>query len=121
MYCRLPYISRGALPLRTLVLYIFQQRGTMQYIPQLYAINPSYTGASCLYVPSVFIFLNGITQGTQNSIWRAAIGPYLLYALRMVHDIKICLDLWYSNDIPRQVEDLFSLPNTVPTQTQLGM
>jgi hypothetical protein len=31
MYCRLPYVSRGALPLKTLVLYIYQPRGTMQY------------------------------------------------------------------------------------------
>jgi hypothetical protein len=29
MYCRLPYISRGVLPLKTLVLYIYQPRGTM--------------------------------------------------------------------------------------------
>jgi hypothetical protein len=31
MYCRLPYVSRGALPLKTLVLYIYRPRGTMQY------------------------------------------------------------------------------------------
>jgi hypothetical protein len=31
MYCRLPYVSRGALPLKTLVLYICRPRGTMQY------------------------------------------------------------------------------------------
>jgi hypothetical protein len=29
MYCRLPYVSRGALPLKTLVLYIYRPRGTM--------------------------------------------------------------------------------------------
>jgi hypothetical protein len=31
MYCRLPYVSRGALPLKTLVLYIYRPRDTMQY------------------------------------------------------------------------------------------
>jgi hypothetical protein len=31
MYCRLPYVSRGALPLKTLVLYIYRPRGIMQY------------------------------------------------------------------------------------------
>jgi hypothetical protein len=30
MYCRLPNISRGALPLKTLILYIYRPRGTMQ-------------------------------------------------------------------------------------------
>jgi hypothetical protein len=29
MYCTLPYVSRGALPLKTLVLYIYRLRGTM--------------------------------------------------------------------------------------------
>jgi hypothetical protein len=29
VYCRLPYVSRGVLPLKTLVLYIYQPRGTM--------------------------------------------------------------------------------------------
>jgi hypothetical protein len=43
MYCRLPYVSKGALPLRTLVLYIYWPRGTMQYNQQLYAIYSSYT------------------------------------------------------------------------------
>jgi hypothetical protein len=31
MYCKLPYISRGVLPLKTLVIYIYRPRGTMQY------------------------------------------------------------------------------------------
>jgi hypothetical protein len=28
MYCRLPYVSGGALPLKTLVLHIYRSRGT---------------------------------------------------------------------------------------------
>jgi hypothetical protein len=47
MYCRLPYVSRGVLPLKTLVLYIYQSRGTMQYNQQLYAIYSSYTSVCC--------------------------------------------------------------------------
>jgi hypothetical protein len=43
MYCRLPYVSRGVLPLKTLVLYIYRSRGTMQYNQQLYTIYSSYT------------------------------------------------------------------------------
>jgi hypothetical protein len=31
MYCRLPYIFGGVLPLKTLVLYIYWPRGTMHY------------------------------------------------------------------------------------------
>jgi hypothetical protein len=42
MYSRLPYVSRGALPLKTLVLYIYRPRRTMQYNQQLYAIYSSY-------------------------------------------------------------------------------
>jgi hypothetical protein len=42
MYCRLPYVSRCVLPLKTLVLYIYRPRGTMQYNQQLYAIYSSY-------------------------------------------------------------------------------
>jgi ABC-type transport system involved in cytochrome bd biosynthesis fused ATPase/permease subunit len=42
MYCRLPYVSRGALPLKTLVLYRYRPRGTMQYNQQLYTIYSSY-------------------------------------------------------------------------------
>jgi hypothetical protein len=41
MYCRLSYVFRGVLPLKTLVLYIYRSRGTMQYKQQasnLYAI-----------------------------------------------------------------------------------
>jgi hypothetical protein len=30
MYCILPYVSGGDLPLKTLVLYIYRMRGTMQ-------------------------------------------------------------------------------------------
>jgi hypothetical protein len=37
MYYRLSYVSRGALPLKTLVLYIYRPRGIMQYNQQLYA------------------------------------------------------------------------------------
>jgi hypothetical protein len=42
MYCRLPYVSRDVLPLKTLVLYIYRSRGTMQYIQQLYVIYSYY-------------------------------------------------------------------------------
>jgi hypothetical protein len=38
MYCRLSYVFRGVLPLKTLVLYIYRSRGTMQYNQQSYAI-----------------------------------------------------------------------------------
>jgi hypothetical protein len=41
MYCRLPYVSRGALPLKNLVVYIYRSRGTMQYKQQLYATKYS--------------------------------------------------------------------------------
>jgi hypothetical protein len=34
MYYRLPYVSRSVLPLKTLVLYIYRTRGTMQYNQQ---------------------------------------------------------------------------------------
>jgi hypothetical protein len=43
MYYRLPYVFRGALPLKTLVLYIYRLRVTMQYNQQLYAIYSFYT------------------------------------------------------------------------------
>jgi hypothetical protein len=46
MFCRLPYVSRGALPLKTLVLYIYRLRGIMQYNQQSYAIYSSDTLAS---------------------------------------------------------------------------
>jgi hypothetical protein len=42
MYCRLPYVFRGVLPLKTFVLYIYRPRDTMQYNQQLYAIYSSY-------------------------------------------------------------------------------
>jgi hypothetical protein len=38
MYCRLPYVFRGALSLKTLVLYIYRSRGTIQYNQQSYTI-----------------------------------------------------------------------------------
>jgi hypothetical protein len=44
MYCRLPYVSRGGLSLKTLVLYIYRPRGTMQYNQQSYAIYSSDSG-----------------------------------------------------------------------------
>jgi hypothetical protein len=34
MYCRLSYVFRGGLPLKTLVLYIYRSRDTMQYNQQ---------------------------------------------------------------------------------------
>jgi hypothetical protein len=42
MYCRLTYVSRGVLPLKTLILYIYRPRGTIQYNQQLYVIYSSY-------------------------------------------------------------------------------
>jgi hypothetical protein len=48
MYCRLPYVSRSALPLRTLVLYIYRPRDTMQYNQQLYTIYSSYREPPCV-------------------------------------------------------------------------
>jgi hypothetical protein len=42
MYYRLPYVFGGALPLKTLVLYIYRPRDTMQYNQQLYGIYSSY-------------------------------------------------------------------------------
>jgi hypothetical protein len=42
MYFRLPYVSRGVLPLKTLVLYIYRSRDTIQYNQQLYAIYSFY-------------------------------------------------------------------------------
>jgi hypothetical protein len=42
MYCRLPYVSRSVLPLKTLVLYIYQARDTIQYNQQSYPIYSSY-------------------------------------------------------------------------------
>jgi hypothetical protein len=75
MYCILPYVSRCALPLKTLVLYIYRPRGTMQYNQstnnqQLYPIYSSYTedhrscfgGAekhhSLTTPPQLFLFLS---------------------------------------------------------------
>jgi hypothetical protein len=37
MYCSLAYVSKGGLPLKTLVLYIYRPRGTMQYNQQSYS------------------------------------------------------------------------------------
>ncbi len=42
MYCRLSYVSRCALLLKILVLYIYRPRVTMQYNQQLYALYSSY-------------------------------------------------------------------------------
>jgi hypothetical protein len=42
MYSRLPYVSRGVLSLKTLVLYIYRSRGTMQYNQQSYPIYSFY-------------------------------------------------------------------------------
>jgi hypothetical protein len=42
MYCKLPYVSRDVLLLKTLVLYIYRPRGTIQYNKQLYTIYSSY-------------------------------------------------------------------------------
>jgi hypothetical protein len=53
MYCKLPYVSRCVLSLKTLILYrilslktlilyIYRSRGTMQYNQQLYTIYSSY-------------------------------------------------------------------------------
>jgi hypothetical protein len=36
MYYRLSYVSRGGLPLKTLILYIYRPRDTMQYNQQSY-------------------------------------------------------------------------------------
>jgi hypothetical protein len=54
MYCRLAYVFRGALPLKTLVLYKYRSRGTMQYNQPLYAIHSSndHVGAT---LPSRFL------------------------------------------------------------------
>jgi serine/threonine protein kinase len=41
MYCTLSYVSRVVLPLKTLVLYIYRPRGTIQYNQQLYVIYSS--------------------------------------------------------------------------------
>jgi hypothetical protein len=43
IYYRLPYISRGDLLLKTLLLYIYRLRAIMQYNQQLYPIYSSYT------------------------------------------------------------------------------
>jgi hypothetical protein len=42
IYCTLPYVFRGVLPLKTLVLYIYRPRGTIQYNQQSYTIYSSY-------------------------------------------------------------------------------
>jgi hypothetical protein len=51
MYCRLSYVSRGVLPLKTLVLYIYQPRGTMQYNQQSYGHSILLTGRAGLAEP----------------------------------------------------------------------
>jgi hypothetical protein len=42
IYCRLSYIFRGVLPLKTLVLYIYRLRGTMQNNQHSYPIYSPY-------------------------------------------------------------------------------
>jgi hypothetical protein len=54
MYCRLPYIFRGVLPLKTLILYIYRLRDIMQDNQQLYAIYSSYMVSD--YVPILEVF-----------------------------------------------------------------
>jgi hypothetical protein len=39
MYCRLAYVSGGALSFKTFVLYIYRPRGTIQYNQQLYVVH----------------------------------------------------------------------------------
>jgi hypothetical protein len=43
IYCRLSYVFRCVLLLKTLILYIYRSRDTMQYNQQLYAIYSSNT------------------------------------------------------------------------------
>jgi hypothetical protein len=52
MYCRLSYVSRDGLPLKTVVLYIYRLRGTMQYNQQLYTIYSSNTIFQSCYNPN---------------------------------------------------------------------
>jgi hypothetical protein len=61
MYGRLPYVYRGALPLKTLVLYIYRPRGTIQYNQQLYAIYSSYT---CI-ASTLEAFLHSVASESQ--------------------------------------------------------
>jgi hypothetical protein len=51
MYYILPYVFRGALPLNTLVLYIYRPRDTIQYNQQLYIIYSSYIIFPLEYFP----------------------------------------------------------------------
>jgi hypothetical protein len=48
MYRRLPYVSEGALPLKTFVLYIYRSKGTM---------------SKQTAIPPVILFLHGILEG----------------------------------------------------------
>jgi hypothetical protein len=43
IYCTLSYVSKGALPLKTLVFYIYRSKDIMQYNQQLYTIYSSYS------------------------------------------------------------------------------
>jgi hypothetical protein len=75
MYCRLPYVSKGALPLKTLVLYIYRPRGTMQYNQQLYAIYSFYTHD----IPSHFVI--GLLQVNKNHMRVFLLLPTSLHML----------------------------------------
>jgi hypothetical protein len=61
MYHRLPYVSIGALPFNTLVLYIYRPRGTMQYNQPLYTIYSS-NNIALETVNSVTCWLNEVAK-----------------------------------------------------------
>jgi hypothetical protein len=82
MYCRLPYVSGGALPLKTLIFYIYRPRDTMQYNKQLYAIYSSIMVIISFFsLPILKIFcclrpcrpeeinLNSTRSSTPGSLW----------------------------------------------------
>jgi hypothetical protein len=60
MYYRLSYVSRGALPLKTLVLYIYRLRGTMQYNQQvIYSSYTTHTQNDISFVPCTQLDYHG--------------------------------------------------------------
>jgi hypothetical protein len=67
MYYILLYVSRGALPLKTFILYIYRPRGTMQYNQQLYLIYSSYSHQSGMQ-PDGYIKVQGLELTTPWSI-----------------------------------------------------
>jgi hypothetical protein len=67
MYRRLPYVSGGALPFKTLVLYIYRSRGTMQYKQLLYAIYSS-NNIALETVNSVTCWLNEVAKDNVDCI-----------------------------------------------------